>query len=155
MKNLKTILIVIVVAGALAFGYWTISPFFINKRVSEEAPVVNIESEQKEEFSTLKGIFFGFDSVHRGEGTATLLKIGDRYVLRFEEDFKVSNGPDLYVGFGKNGEYIKGSEVARLKGNQGSQNYELPEDFDPENYPEVWVWCKAFSQPFARAVLSK
>ncbi|MDQ5912256.1 MAG: hypothetical protein QG568_471, partial [Patescibacteria group bacterium] len=60
-------------------------------------------------------------------------------------------GPDLYVGFGKNGQYVKGSEISKLKGNIGSQNYEIPSSVDLNQYDSVWVWCKAFSTPFIRA----
>lgn len=96
------------------------------------------------------GSFTGFDRIHNGSGTAQLIRVGDKKYIRFEQDFKVNNGPDLYVGLGKNGVYIKGSELGVLKGTEGSQNYELPDGVDPH---EVWVWCKAFAVPFTKAVL--
>ena len=40
-----------------------------------------------------------------------------------------------------------------LKGNIGGQNYEVPAGIDPLLYNEIWVWCRAFSVPFAKAVL--
>jgi len=149
-KSLKRPLILLIICAVAIFAYWTISPFFRTEEVSEALPAMMTQGETVE---TVSGIFTGFDRVHNGEGTATLILIDGKYILRFEEDFKVTNGPDLYVGFGQDGEYIKGSEISRLKGNVGSQNYELPATFNPEEYTEVWIWCKAFSQPFARAVL--
>ena len=71
-----------------------------------------------------------------------------------EDNFNVANGPDLYVGLGKDGEYKKGTEIARLKGNIGSQNYEVSADINLEDYNEVWIWCRAFSVGFAKASLS-
>ncbi|OGI76394.1 hypothetical protein A3C57_00950 [Candidatus Nomurabacteria bacterium RIFCSPHIGHO2_02_FULL_33_12] len=100
-----------------------------------------------------KGTFTGFDKIHNGSGDIVLVQINGKNYIRFEENFNVNNGPDLYVGLGKNGEYIKDSELGKLKGNIGSQNYELPENINFENVHEVWIWCKAFSVPFAKAIL--
>lgn len=148
MKKIFIVVIVVIILGA---GYYFISPFFIQTTVNEALPVV--ESGNADSVEILKqGIFTGFDKVHTGSGTARVVSVGDKHYIRFEEDFVVNNGPDLYVGLGANGAYIKGSELGVLKGTNGSQNYELPEGIDPE---EVWIWCKAFSVPFAKAVLSK
>jgi hypothetical protein len=108
------------------------------------------------------GRFGVIDAVHRGEGSATLLALADGgHVLRLE-DFRVTNGPDLYV-------YLSGHaaprdsrqlheggalEVARLKGNVGSQNYELPADFDPAQFHSAVIYCKRFAVVFSTAELS-
>ncbi len=134
----------------LSAGYYFISPFFINKVVNETLPVVENTEDNSVEV-VKQGQFTGFDKIHTGSGTASVISIGDKNYIRFEEDFVVNNGPDLYVGLGQNGSYIKGSELGVLKGNVGSQNYELPKGVSPE---EVWIWCKAFSVPFAKAVLN-
>ncbi len=146
MKKIVITIIVIILLGA---GYYFISPFFINKIVNETLPVV--ENTEDTSVEVIKqGQFTGFDKIHTGSGTASVISIGDKNYIRFEEDFVVNNGPDLYVGLGQNGSYIKGSELGVLKGNVGSQNYELPKGVSPE---EVWIWCKAFSVPFAKAIL--
>ncbi|HEY4489670.1 MAG TPA: DM13 domain-containing protein [Candidatus Paceibacterota bacterium] len=162
---MKRNLIILVIILVLIIGYWLISPFFINKKVSEESPLnasqqastetkqvneVGDSSEVKTEI-IYKGTFTGFDKIHYGSGDAALIKTENGLVLRFEENFNVANGPDLYVGFGKDGKYVNGSEIARLKGNIGSQNYSLSTDFRLEEYNEVWIWCRAFSVPFAKA----
>lgn len=147
---MKKTLIVILVIGILGAGYWFISPFFINKTVTENLPV----AENQVSTNIKSGAFTGFDKVHTGSGTASLVSIGDKKYIRFEDDFMVANGPDLYVGLGKDGKYIKGSEIGKLKGNIGSQNYELPVDVNLEDIDEVWVWCKAFAVPFSKAVLN-
>src|SRR3989338_3009911 len=149
---MKKVLIAIIVLAALGFGYWTISPFFIDKRVSEELNIT-AELEGAQPVLALRGVFTGFDRIHTGSGNVNVIQVGDKYIIRFEENFNVANGPDLYVGFGKDGEYIKGSEIGELKGNIGSQNYELPAGADLTDYNEVWVWCHAFSVGFAKAVL--
>ncbi|OGM98615.1 MAG: hypothetical protein A2915_02160 [Candidatus Yanofskybacteria bacterium RIFCSPLOWO2_01_FULL_41_34] len=71
----------------------------------------------------------------------------------FEDNFKVTNGPDLFVYFGKDGKYSSEARIGALKGNIGGQNYEVSESINPEEYNEVWVWCRAFSVPFSSAVL--
>lgn len=107
------------------------------------------------------GKFTGTDDVHKGEGRAVIVQLanGQRF-LRLEE-FKVTNGPDLYV-------YLSGHssprnraqlhdggafEVGLLKGNVGNQNYELPANVDPAKYRSVVIYCKRFSVLFASAEL--
>lgn len=101
-----------------------------------------------------QGTFIG-QALHNGEGTVKLLEVGDKHYVRFEDDFSVTNGPDLFVYFGKDGSYVDEARIAALKGNVGGQNYEVPATIDVDAYNEVWVWCRSFSVPFARAVLKK
>lgn len=160
---MKKTFIFILTIIVLVIISWLVLPFFIDKKVSEISPLiennpVNIETSKTlttENHSQLvaNGSFSGFDKIHYGSGTASLIKNETGYILRFEEDFNVANGPDLYVGLGKNSGYIKGSEISKLKGNKGSQNYTLPKDFDINTTNEIWIWCKAFSVPFAKANL--
>src|SRR3989344_6887660 len=150
---MKKLLIAIVGLVIIGIGYWLVSPFFMDKKVSEELNI-SAESEGVQPVLALRGVFTGFDRIHTGSGNVNVIKVGDRYIIRFEENFDVANGPDLYVGFGKDGEYLKGSEIGELKGNIGSQNYEVPEGINLEDYNEVWIWCRAFSVGFAKASLS-
>ncbi len=92
-------------------------------------------------------------AAHNASGTAKLIKIDDQYYVRFEDDFSVTNGPDLFVGFGKDNKYTKSAQIAELKGNKGGQNYLVPDHIDATQFNEVWVWCRAFSVPFGRAPL--
>lgn len=146
MKKILIALLLICVAGV---GYWLVSPFFIDKEVSEAFP----ENPMVETRVVLEGSFEGFDRIHYGSGDVKLIKSGDQYIIRFEDNFNVANGPDLYVGFGKDGEYKEEAQLERLKGNVGSQNYAIPDYIDISQYNEVWIWCKAFSTPFAKAEL--
>lgn len=150
---MKKIIISLVVIAALGFGWWTISPFFIDKRVSEELDF-SAEPAGTQPVLALRGSFEGFDRIHYGSGNVSVLEVGDKEIVRFEENFNVANGPDLYVGLGKDGKYIEGTELGRLKGNIGSQNYEVPAGINLDDYNEVWVWCRAFSVGFAKAKLT-
>lgn len=152
MKRTLITLLVVVAAG---LGYWLISPLFLDTRVAEEFPETRTTTDdvatQPQVVAT--GTFSGFDAIHRGSGDVSIIRTEQGYVVRLEENFEVSNGPDLFVGLGKDGEYREEAQLEALKGNIGSQNYVVPDDIDVEEYNEVWIWCRAFSVPFAKAVL--
>ena len=158
---MKKILITVISILVLSLGYWLISPFFIDVRVDETLPTEFLNQVEGQivqnpaEMIVMTGNFVGFDRIHTGTGTVSVYTSNtqsQKTILRFEEGFRVNNGPDLYVGFGRNGEYVKGSEIAKLKGNVGAQNYEI-DGVDLNQYDSVWVWCKAFSTPFVKAEL--
>lgn len=150
----------IITAALIGIGvaYWLISPLFITTKVTEDLPIVMPAAKSLEDAAPLpinemrQGVFVGLAG-HNASGTAKLLKIGDRYFIRFETDFKITNGPDLFVHFGKNDQYAANARLGTLKGNEGSQNYEVPGGLNPSDYNEIWVWCRAFSVPFGKAVL--
>ncbi len=107
------------------------------------------------------GQWQGSDSFHQTQGKAILVRVPDgRRFIRFE-DFRVTNGPDLYVYLSGHPSPRTGTqlhegaafEVARLKGNIGSQNYELPADLDLSKVKSVAVYCKRFSVMFGSAQL--
>jgi hypothetical protein len=150
---MKKMLIVVGGIVVLGVGWWLASPLFIDKRVSEELDI-SAETEGVQPVLVLRGSFSGFDKIHYGSGNVSVIEVGDRHIIRLEDNFNVANGPDLYVGLGKDGKYVKGSEIGKLKGNIGSQNYELPPGVDLADYDEVWIWCRTFSVGFARAKLT-
>jgi hypothetical protein len=103
------------------------------------------------------GSFFGID--HSAEGTATVYEQDGRFVLRFEDDTDIQNGPDLYVWLLASDDYDGGSpddflDLEKIKGNVGGQNYELPAEFDPDVHRFVLIWCLRFRVPFAAAPLA-
>lgn len=148
MNPIFKIVIGVGVVLGLAVAYWLGSPLFLNKKVSE-APIVVTESTEV----IAQGNFMDADSFHKVRGTAKLIKTGDKYIVRFEDDFNATNGPDLFVYFGRDGEYVDEARIAALKGNIGSQNYDVPENINPLEYTEIWIWCRAFSVLFGNAVL--
>jgi hypothetical protein len=103
------------------------------------------------------GQFYGID--HSAVGTATIYQQDGAYVLRFEEDTDIQNGPDLYVWLLGASEYEGGTpseyiDLGLLKGTVGSQNYELPAEYDPDIHRAVLIWCLRFAVPFAAAPLA-
>jgi hypothetical protein len=101
------------------------------------------------------GTFRDADDFHRASGTAQILRSANgTYYLRFE-DFRVTNGPDLFVYLGAADDVSQGFvDLGRLKGNVGAQNYEIPAEADLMRYRTVIIWCRAFSVPFGYATLA-
>ncbi len=107
----------------------------------------------------LTGSFHAVD--HEGAGAATIYRLADGKMALRLENFEVENGPDLYVWLSGAQDANSAKEIldggyislGRLKGNQGNQNYELPEGLDLSLYHSVSIWCDAFSVNFATAPL--
>jgi hypothetical protein len=100
---------------------------------------------------------------HDTTGRAVVLETGDgTRFLRFEE-FATSNGPDLLVylsakspsgsddWYGYDQDFV---DLGPLKGNVGSQNYEIPPGVDLDRYSTAVVWCRRFEVGFAAATLA-
>ena len=110
----------------------------------------------------LTGQFRDADSFHKGSGTATVYDLGADagHILRLE-DFRVTNGPDLRVLLAKSpnpgshsdlddGGYV---ELGKLKGNVGSQNYDIPADVSLADVQSVVIYCHPFRVVFSVATL--
>lgn len=155
---MKKLLVSIGVIVAVGVGYWLVSPLFIDKEISESIENIMMDQEGNPQQSATPpqyistGTFVGLAG-HNAKGTAKLIRTGDVYYIRFEDDFSVTNGPDLFVYLGKDGQYNPDARLESLKGNIGSQNYEIPGSIAVSDYNEVWVWCRAFSVPFGKAIL--
>lgn len=104
----------------------------------------------------LTGQFVGVN--HSAAGTVNIYEQDGKYVLRFEDDTDIQNGPDLYVWVLSSNSYEGGVptnylDLSTLVGNVGGQNYDLPDGFDPEVHRTILIWCLRFAVPFATAPL--
>lgn len=101
---------------------------------------------------------------HSTTGTARVVRDPDGSHRLELVDLDTSNGPDLWVWLtdqpvidGRDGWHVFDDgtwvELGALKGNQGDQVYEIPDDVDPAEYTSVSVWCKRFSVSFGAAPL--
>lgn len=139
----------------------------VETAVMEAAAIVMTDKEMEEEMpaaadewiAAAAGQFVDADAFHQGSGDATIYQQGGQSVLRLE-NFEVTNGPDLHVllstspnptSSGDIGEYI---DLGQLKGNQGSQNYEIPADIDLSQYNSVVIYCMPFHVVFSTATLN-
>ena len=107
-----------------------------------------------------RGEFVSLD--HGTSGVARVLELADgRRIVRLE-GLDTDNGPDLYLYLGTNpadgdegafdDDYVN---LGRLKGNQGDQNYDLPDGTDLARYATVVIWCDRFDSAFGAADIDR
>jgi hypothetical protein len=119
-------------------------------------PADEAEADAPAEIVTLvAGTFTGLGS-YSGGGDAVVLNDGtEQRFLRFEENFETSNGPDLNVYLTVGGDVDAGYvDLGDLRGNIGSQNYEIPVEVDLGEFDTVVIWCVRFGVGFAEAPLA-
>jgi hypothetical protein len=159
------VLAVALVAVGAPVAWYLGSPLLVSQTVSEAFPVTGQaavgQSAAAQPAALSSGQFNEIDALHKGEGRATVFKLPDgQRVLRLE-NFKVTNGPDLFVYVSghadpRDGKQLRGPvavELGRLKGNIGDQNYELPATLDLTAVKSVVIYCKQFSVIFSVASL--
>jgi hypothetical protein len=162
--RLRMGVLVLVALAILPVAWYLGSPLFLNQTVNEAlppAPVAQVGEAATGATALRSGQFNAIDGLHHGEGTATVYRQPDgTFVLRLDP-FKVTNGPDLYVYLSAQPAPTDATqlrqrgaiEVARLKGNVGSQNYELPANVDISQFRSVVIYCKQFNVVFSTAAL--
>ena len=123
-----------------------------NTTVDENVTLPVIEQTPN---NTLTGTFIGIgDGFHNVEGAAKVIPVESGAQILRLENFKATNGPDLYVYLSKDKSASDFINVGRLKGNVGNQNYEIPIGSDLSKYNTVLIWCRAFSFLFGSAQIS-
>jgi len=120
----------------------------------EEAMEKDAMPKRESTMTSLSGSFVGVgDGIHDAEGVAKVISLEDgSNVLRLE-NFRSTNGPDLYVYLATDEKATDFVSLGRLKANNGNQNYNIPEGTDLSKYDSVLIWCKQFSVLFGNAEL--
>ena len=152
----KKIITVVILAALIPAVVYAASPLFFNRTINEEIPVAKTDAakETQNVVAMVSGNFVGVgDGIHNAEGTAKVLSLDDTKILRLE-DFKATNGPDLYVYLATDEKATDYVSLGPLKANIGNQNYQIPEGTDLSKYDTALVWCKQFSVLFGHASLS-
>lgn len=92
---------------------------------------------------------------HRTTGTAALLRRPSGAAVVTLTDLDTSPGPDLrvHLAAGPAGGVGGGLDLGRLRGNRGTQQYEVPAGTDLRRYGAVVIWCRAFTVAFGTAPL--
>jgi hypothetical protein len=100
---------------------------------------------------------------HDTTGTAALVRLPSGAFQLVLRDLATSDGPDLRVWLTDrpvtaagwrtfdDGRHV---ELGRLKGNHGTQVYDVPAGVDVTDYRSVTIWCKRFSVSFGAAALA-
>jgi len=140
------------------------APLFFDVTVDEPIPEITstITTTEGTTTSTVEepqlvasGQFVGVnDGIHNAEGQAKVLQLVDGKQLLRLEDFKSTNGPDLYVYLATDSTAQDYVSLGELKANIGNQNYEIPEGTDLTKYDTALVWCKQFSVLFGSAEIN-
>ncbi|MFY9300506.1 MAG: DM13 domain-containing protein [Candidatus Nitrosotenuis sp.] len=170
--NKKAIIAIIIAGVIVPFAAYAIGPYFTNTTIDEPLPSSAVQTKAMEEKKAMEakameedkstiensslssGSFVGADSTHNVEGNALVIPTNDgKSILRLEE-FKSTNGPDLYVYLATDTDASQFVSLGRLKANIGNQNYEIPAGTDLSKYDTVLIWCQQFSVLFGSSVLS-
>jgi Electron transfer DM13 len=154
--NQKLILSRIVVAALVLSSILTVAGLSsLNSFITSDLlqPETAFAQDQQTQ-SPLSGQFMGVgDGIHEAEGLAKEISLEDgRQFVRFE-NFKVTNGPDLFVYLATDKSASDFVDLGKLKANNGNQNYQIPPGTDLSKYNTVVIWCKAFSVLFGSAAL--
>jgi len=146
-------LAILLVGGAVA--WYAFAPKPVDAR-SEAAPEGAVLRE---------GTFRNGDALHETRGTVSLVDVGGRHVLRFE-DYEATAGPAVYfyltrAGAAPDAQGIEGEGLlvrtptttgqATLR---GDFNLEIPEGVDVARYDGVAVWCERFDVLFGSATFA-
>jgi hypothetical protein len=114
-------------------------------------PVPNAAASDPELLRTAR--FDGID--HRASGTVSVYRRDDSGLVVGLERFDVQPGPDydVYVVPGSDREDRDGgTKLDDLRGNQGTQYYEVPAHLVLDEGPwTVLIWCQTFGVPVANA----
>ncbi len=162
------IVLAVALAGAGAFGWWTISPLFLTTTLNEDlparasatgaaAPAAGTAPAARAGAKVLAmGQLQRIDDLHRGTGPVSLVEVDGGTFVRFE-NVAIQNGPDLhvYLARGIGGAYDGSRDLylGALKASNGSFNYELPAGTKSAEFKSVVVWCRAFAVLFTWADL--
>jgi hypothetical protein len=132
---------------------------FLNKKVNEAPPAQTAGQLTP----LLTGRFVG--QVHKTSGRASVYQQADgSRVLRLS-DFSTSNGPAVHVllidgtSTDPSKDFalaaVKNVDLGDLKGNQGDQDYTIPEDLDLKTFGTVSIYCERFHANFGTAKLEE
>ncbi|GIG58468.1 hypothetical protein Lfu02_28400 [Longispora fulva] len=153
----KLVLVGLALAVAVAFGLFWFQPWklVVDRTVHETLPAA---APTIADTVVRHGSFVSHE--HATAGSAELVRLADgRHVLALR-DLDTSNGPDLRVWITDQAATVtdldasRHVELGRLKGNKGSQVYDIPPGTDLDLYKSVTIWCKRFSASFGAADLT-
>tara|TARA_R110000796_G_scaffold118864_1_gene232760 strand:+ start:130038 stop:130706 length:669 start_codon:yes stop_codon:yes gene_type:complete len=95
-----------------------------------------------------QGTFMGRNN-YSVSGNFSLQEVNGDLTLIFDDNFRSSNGPGLYVYLSNQPTNITGGEeVGKLMKNSGAQSYSIAANVQLTTYNYVLIYCKPFGVPF-------
>ena len=130
--------------------------------VAATEPSTTLPPEPTGPVALASGALMDADSFHMGSGQVVLYQLEDGSRIIRLEDIEVTNGPQLHVlltpvhGLAgrdhlREAGYV---DLGPLKGNIGSQNYEVPADYVVPDQLTLVIYCVPFHVVFATAELA-
>lgn len=116
-----------------------------------DSPVIEMSEPMPEAEVVAHGVLV--EGAHEVQGRALLVQADGKNTLRFE-DLDTVNGPDLRIYLSKDLTVDDAVDLGPIKATKGNVNYELDPTVNPEEYPYVLIWCRAFSVLFSYAELA-
>ena len=138
MKIRNTLLLAgFAMTAALSVG--TAVPAF-----AQAAPVATAAAAQPQSF---------FKKKYNIKGSWSLVQRDGKTFVKFSDDFKTKNGPDLKIFLSpKSAEAVNGKNavegsinLGELKSKKGAQEYEVPAGTDLSQFSTVLIHCEAYS----------
>ena len=96
------------------------------------------------------GTFSGLSN-HVTKGGVEVVKTDGGWEIHLKDSFWFDGAPDPRVGFGKGGKFVDPTDFEPLRKDAGAQVYKVPADINPEEFDEVYIWCRKFSVPLGVA----
>jgi hypothetical protein len=159
------------IVGAAGFWWTTIRDVEVNERVvtgvkaSELAPAPAAPAAQDTpaapapvDVELASGSFASL--AHQTSGTARVIDLADGGRRVTLTGLETDNGPDLRLylvpgGSNPDGSVDGGVDLGRLKGNKGTQQYDVPAGTRISDGASVVIWCRAFTVAFGVAELQQ
>ena len=96
------------------------------------------------------GSFTGLSN-HVTKGDVHVVRTDNGWEIHLKDSFWFDGAPDPRVGFGKGGKFVDPTDFEPLRNNAGAQVYKVPANINPEDFDEVYIWCRKFSVPLGVA----
>ena len=123
----------------ITFGIAMIAIFFMGVAT---IPIENAFAE-KTVVDEISSDFKRADFLHNTEGTVKVITYDDwSQVLKFENDFKSTPGPDVYVYLATDNNASDFISLGKIQSNNGMQEYVIPSEIDLNKYDKVLIWCQ-------------
>ena len=140
------------------FAWTTFRDVTVVEDVARGRPAAEVPAAGGDNVQLSSGQFVGL--AHASSGTAAVVELGTGGRVLTFTDLATDNGPDLRVYLvagpvADDGDVDDFVDIGGLKGNKGTQQYEIPAGTDTNSYSTVVIWCRAFTVSFAKADLTK